>query len=127
MRAFCQNPYCQNPGAKVVPVAVEKPSDEHRTLCAVCEEAYSWGVQQGTKSARAKAALPVNRRELATILAALRFHRDENLQGTRAISAPLIRKIATKDGRWRPLNFEEVSQLSQRLRRVQTYAKEPPS
>ena len=27
MKEFCQNQYCDNPGAKVVPVSVERPSD----------------------------------------------------------------------------------------------------
>lgn len=44
---FCQNQYCDNPGAKVVPVSVEEPSDEKRTLCVTCEEAYTMGIQHG--------------------------------------------------------------------------------
>jgi len=48
MNRFCENPLCENPAAKMVPVSVDRPSDRQRTLCAVCEEAYSWGVQQGT-------------------------------------------------------------------------------
>ena len=34
MKEFCENEYCENPGAKVVPVSVDKPSDQRRTLCA---------------------------------------------------------------------------------------------
>ena len=48
MKEFCENEYCENPGAKVVPVSVDKPSDQRRTLCIPCEEAYTWGVQHGT-------------------------------------------------------------------------------
>ena len=51
--AFCQNEYCQNPGAKVVPVSVDRPSDQRRTFCIACENAYSAGVQHGTMLAQA--------------------------------------------------------------------------
>lgn len=122
MKQFCENPYCEHPGAKVVPISVETPSDQKRTLCTSCEEAYSWGVQHGTKVARAETAtsharvdLRVNRRELATILAALRFHQDENLQGTPEIPDVAIKEIATDGGTLKPLSFEEVEALSQRL------------
>lgn len=47
MKEYCENPLCQNKAAKEVIVSVEKPSDRTRALCATCEEAYSWGVQQG--------------------------------------------------------------------------------
>jgi hypothetical protein len=58
VKEFCQNEHCQNPGAKVVPVSVEGPSDQRRTLCITCEEAYTWGVQHGTIRAQAKTVLP---------------------------------------------------------------------
>ena len=58
MKDFCENQYCDSPGAKVVPVSVSKPSDQKRTLCVPCEEAYTWGVQHGTMAARVKPALP---------------------------------------------------------------------
>ena len=57
MKAFCENQYCDNPGAKVVPVSVRTASDQKRTLCTTCEEAYTWGVQHGTIAAQAKPAL----------------------------------------------------------------------
>ncbi len=47
MERYCQNPLCENESAKIAPVSVDKPSDQKRSLCAVCEEAYSWGVQHG--------------------------------------------------------------------------------
>ena len=47
MSKFCENPCCENEGSKEVPVSVNGPGDQQRTLCAVCEEAYSWGVQHG--------------------------------------------------------------------------------
>ena len=47
MKKFCENPHCESPGTKEVPVSVRGPGDQQRTLCAVCEEAYSWGVQHG--------------------------------------------------------------------------------
>ena len=51
MEKFCQNPYCESPSFKEVPVSVKKPSDQVRALCAPCEEAYIWGVQHGRKTA----------------------------------------------------------------------------
>ena len=47
MERYCQNPLCENEATKIVPVSVDKPSDQKRALCAVCEEVYSWGVQHG--------------------------------------------------------------------------------
>lgn len=58
MKDFCENQYCENPAAKVVPVSVNKPSDQRRTLCSTCEEAYTWGVQHGTMAAQVKPVLP---------------------------------------------------------------------
>lgn len=47
MKQFCENPNCESPAVKEVPVSVNLPSDQKRSLCAACEEAYSWGVQHG--------------------------------------------------------------------------------
>ena len=121
MNEFCDNPTCENPGFKEVPVSVEKASDQKRTLCTPCEEAYTWGVQHGTMMARQAvgfgkpAHLRVDERELATILAALRFHQDENLHGRAGIPDEAIRDIASDGGRLRPLNFDEVGQLCERI------------
>jgi hypothetical protein len=57
MKKFCENPNCESPGFKEVPVSVKKPSDQARTLCATCEEAYTWGVQHGGMIARAETVL----------------------------------------------------------------------
>ena len=54
MKKFCQNPYCESPSFKEVPVSVKKSSDQVRALCAPCEEAYVWGVQHGRKTAESK-------------------------------------------------------------------------
>ena len=59
--------------------------------------------------------LAVDDRELATILAALRFHQDENLQGRADISDLAIREIATNIGSLKPLNFDEVEKLCERI------------
>jgi len=48
MKESCENQYCENPGFKEVAVSVRKPGDQKRTLCAACEEVYTWGVQHGT-------------------------------------------------------------------------------
>jgi len=50
MERYCQNTFCQNEAIKEVPVSVDKPGDQVRALCAACEEAYTWGVQQGSIS-----------------------------------------------------------------------------
>jgi hypothetical protein len=52
MERYCENPLCENEAVKVVPVSVDKPSDQKRALCAACEEAYSWGVQHGRMSSQ---------------------------------------------------------------------------
>jgi hypothetical protein len=60
-------------------------------------------------------ALVVDGRELATILAALRFHQDENLRAGREIPDRAIKDIATDSGSLKPLNFDDVSSLCERL------------
>jgi len=47
METYCQNPFCENKAVKEVPVSVENSSDQTRSLCAACEEPYTWGVQHG--------------------------------------------------------------------------------
>ena len=59
--------------------------------------------------------LPIDDRELATILAALRYHQAENLQGTGEIPDQAIRDITTDSGCLQPLGFEDVEQLCERL------------
>jgi len=49
MEEYCQNPLCENEAVKDVPVSVKTASDQMRSLCAVCEEAYTWGVQHGRR------------------------------------------------------------------------------
>ena len=58
IKEFCENPYCENTGSREVPVSVSRPSDQRRTLCATCEEAYTWGVQHGSMSAKVEGRLP---------------------------------------------------------------------
>ena len=60
-------------------------------------------------------ALVVDERELATILAALRFHQDENLQGCSDIADQAIKEIATNSGSLKPLDFNEVGKLCERI------------
>jgi len=59
--------------------------------------------------------LAVDDRELATILAALRFHQAENLQGSSCIPDQAICEIATEMDRLDVLTFDEVERLCQRL------------
>ena len=58
MEEYCQNPTCDNKAVKEVPVSVEKPSDQTRSLCASCEGVYTWGVQHGTMLEGLKIASP---------------------------------------------------------------------
>ena len=60
-------------------------------------------------------AIAVNGRELATILAALRFHQDENLRTGPGIADQAVEEIATDGGSLKPLNFEDVSRLCERI------------
>lgn len=57
----------------------------------------------------------VDRRELATILAALRFHQDENLQNRSGIPDKVIKDIATDEGSLKPLDFKAVDRLCERI------------
>lgn len=58
-------------------------------------------------------------RELATVLAALRFHQDENLQGSDDIPDLAIKEIATNSGSLKPLNFKEIGKLCERINTCQ--------
>jgi hypothetical protein len=60
-------------------------------------------------------ALVVDGRELATILAALRFHQDENLRAGPEILDRAILDIATDSGSLKPLNFKDVDRLCERI------------
>ena len=60
-------------------------------------------------------ALVVDERELATILAALRFHQDENLRIGSDIADQTIKDVASDCGSFKPLNFDEVSRLCERM------------
>ena len=62
-----------------------------------------------------RSPLLVNRRELATILAALRYHQAENMQDAGDIADPAIANIATDDGMVMPLSDGEVDELCERL------------
>ena len=48
MEKYCQNPLCENKAIEEVPVSVQTASDQMRSLCTVCGEVYSWGVQHGS-------------------------------------------------------------------------------
>lgn len=59
--------------------------------------------------------LLVDDRQLATILAALRFHQSENLQGSGVVLDQPTSQIATNGGRWNALDYDEVESLCQML------------
>ena len=54
MERYCENSLCENEAVKTVPVSVNKPSDQKRSLCAACKEAYDWGVQHGRMTPQRK-------------------------------------------------------------------------
>jgi hypothetical protein len=64
--------------------------------------------------------LAVDDRQLATILAALRFHQAENLQGGAGIADRAIEEIATDAGELTALDFDEVEGLCQMLNTTRT-------
>lgn len=64
---------------------------------------------------RERATFCVTGRELATILAALRFHQAENLQGGPSIGDQFIEEIATNCGVLDPLDCQEIDRLCERL------------
>jgi len=47
VKRFCENTLCGHPGAKVVAVSVRNARDQRRTLCATCEEVFSWASSTG--------------------------------------------------------------------------------
>ena len=59
--------------------------------------------------------ISLNHRELATILAALRFHQDENLQGQGVIADVAILDIATYGGTLKALSSREIDALCTKL------------
>lgn len=64
---------------------------------------------------RKEFTLTIDRRELATILAALRFHQDENLRIGPDIPDKTVQDIATDCDSFKPLDFDEVSRLYERM------------
>ena len=51
MEKSCENPLCQRPALEQVPVSIEGPCDQKRSLCAACKAAYDWGVRHGRMAA----------------------------------------------------------------------------
>lgn len=64
---------------------------------------------------RKEFTLTADRRELATILAALRFHQDENLRIGPGIPDQAVKDIATDCGSFEPLDSDEVGRLCERM------------
>ena len=54
MERFCENSLCENEAVKMVPVSVNKASNQKRSLCAACQEAYDWGVQHARMTPKRK-------------------------------------------------------------------------
>jgi len=88
-------------------------------------EALDWQLTQAAKYPAAPlaetpplASLRLDQRELATILAALRYRQDENLTSGPQISDLAIRDIATDGGTLKPLDRREIDALCQKLNAV---------
>jgi hypothetical protein len=60
----------------------------------------------------------IDRRERATILAALRFHQDENLRSGPAPADAFIAGLASDGGAGAPLTAAEIDTLCRRLHRA---------
>jgi len=73
MERYCQNPLCENEAAKIVPVSVDKPSDQKRALCAACEEVYTWGVQHGRIASVPKKVWVLHVSDAGTVVHAAAF------------------------------------------------------
>ena len=58
MKEYCENQYCEAPAIKEVPVSVHHASDQKRSLCSTCHEAYIWGVQHGRMASQSEKTLP---------------------------------------------------------------------
>jgi hypothetical protein len=71
--------------------------------------------QSGKIPVHVETPLVVDNREEATILAALRFHQAENLQGTGIIQDLTVRDIASNYGHWETLDSDEIDQLCERI------------
>ena len=78
MEKYCQNPLCENEAIKVVPVSVDKPSDQQRALCAACEEVYTWGVQHGCFTSAPKKVWVLHVSEAGTVVHAGAFRNRRN-------------------------------------------------
>ena len=59
--------------------------------------------------------LTVDDRELATILAGLRFHQDENLRIGSGVPDSAVKEIVADCGSLKPLDFDEVDELCERV------------
>ena len=57
----------------------------------------------------------LDRRELATVLAALRHYQNEGDLGTSRLAGAAVQQIATDDGRFEPLCPDEIGALCERL------------
>ena len=93
---------------------LQKASESCRVEEGDCSEPRGNG-QTTTSNQSQSLTFSFNERQLATILAALRFHQDENLQGNVVIPDESIKGIASDSGRLTPLNFDEVETLCERL------------
>ena len=52
MQPYCQNPFCENPAYKEVPLSVNYIRDQTKAVCGACEQSYRWGIQHGRMTFR---------------------------------------------------------------------------
>ena len=84
-------------------------------LCSLDKLLADHGETGPAPDVASRVPLLVDDSELATVLAALRFHQAENLQAAADIPDQAIRDIATDGGRLEALGFEDVDLLCERI------------
>ena len=93
-------------------IDLEKARESGRIAEGDCREQDVNGKSSG---ANPSLIFSVDERQLATLLAALRFYQDENLQAGSAIPDKCIAEIASNCGQLAPLDFDEVDALCKKL------------
>jgi len=102
MEKYCQNPLCENEATKVVPVSVDRPSDQKRALCVVCKEVYTWGVQHGCFTSVPKKVWVLHVTDGGTVVHARVF------RNRRGAVNELVQYLKTQEGYSGPANLPTI-------------------
>ncbi len=87
MEKYCRNQFCENDAVRHVTMSVQKPSDQIRAVCTVCEEAYSWGVQHGRMQSMPKQVWVLVVTDSGTVIEAQVVHNQD--EAVKSLSAYL--------------------------------------